>query len=144
MNTRQHGFTLIELMVATAITGILAATAYPSFQGPLFKARRVEGITALLHLQMSQERWLSNHRSYASQAELNIGAVSGGQHYELRVSEATSTGFSAIARGTGSQAGDSACKVLRLTVERGHTSYASGADERTDNNSAANKRCWNL
>ena len=144
MNTRQHGFTLIELMVATAITGILAATAYPSFQGPLLKARRIEGITALLHLQMSQERWLSSHRSYATQAELGRAITSGQRYYELRVTEATPTGFGAIARATGAQASDNTCRVLRITIEGGHTSYASGADERTDNNLAATKRCWNL
>ena len=48
MHSKQHGFTLIELMVAMAVAGILAATAYPSFAGPLFKARRTDGITALL------------------------------------------------------------------------------------------------
>jgi len=144
MNTRQHGFTLIELMVATAITGILAATAYPSFQGPLLKARRIDGITALLQLQMSQERWFSDHRRYASATDTNTGPASQPRHYELQVTEATNTGFSAVARGTGSQAADGACRVLRLTVEGGHTSYASGADEHTDNTSAANKRCWNL
>jgi type IV pilus assembly protein PilE len=144
MNTRQHGFTLIELMVATAVTGILAATAYPSFQAPLLKARRIDGITALLQLQMSQESWFSNHRRYASGAEMNIGTASNQRHYELQVTEATRTGFSAIARGAGSQAADDACRVLRLTVEGSHTSYTSGTDERTDNSSAANKRCWNL
>lgn len=144
MNMRQHGFTLIELMVATAITGILAATAYPSFQGPLLKARRIDGITALLQLQMSQERWFSNHRTYASGADMNVGAPSHQRHYDLRVTEATTTGFSAVALGTGAQAADSACRVLRLTVDGSHTRYASGADERTDNTPAANKRCWNL
>ncbi|MBC7992508.1 MAG: prepilin-type N-terminal cleavage/methylation domain-containing protein [Rhizobacter sp.] len=144
MNTRQRGFTLIELMVATAITGILAATAYPSFQGPLLKARRIDGITTLLQLQMSQERWFSNHRSYATQAEMGSSVASSQRYYEIQVTEATPTGFSAVARGTGTQAGDNACRVLRLTVEGGHTSYASGADERTANDSAATKRCWNL
>ncbi len=144
MNTRQHGFTLIELMVATAITGILAATAYPSFQGPLHKARRIDGITALLHLQMSQERWFSSHRSYATQAEMGSSVAADQRYYELQVTEATPTGFSAIARGTGAQASDTGCRMLRLSVEGGHTSYASGADERTDNTAAATKRCWNL
>jgi type IV pilus assembly protein PilE len=144
MNTRQHGFTLIELMVATAITGILAATAYPSFQAPIFKARRIDGITALLQLQMSQERWRSSHGSYASLAEMNSGAASGMRYYEIDVTAANATGFSAVARGTGSQARDDACRVLRLTVAGGDTRHTSGADDSTDNTPVANRRCWNL
>lgn len=144
MNKHQNGFTLVELMVATAITGVLAATAYPSFQAPVFKARRIDGITALFQLQMSQERWRSSHSSYASLAELNANASSSLRYYALDVSEATATGFSATATGTGAQASDNACKVLRITVDQGHASYASGATEQASNSSADNKRCWNL
>ena len=144
MNKRQTGFTLIELMVSTAITGILAAIAYPSFQGPIFKARRSDGITALLQIQMSQERWRSNHSSYANLAELNTGSGSSLHYYQLDITEASATGFTAAATGTGAQASDSACRVLRITVTDGHTSYTSGANDHTTNTSANNKRCWNL
>ena len=144
MHKQQRGFTLIELTVATAIVGILAATAYPSFQGPVFKARRTDGITALMQLQMSQERWRSGHSSYAQLAELNTGAASSMRYYALNVTEASATGFSAIATGTGVQAGDNACKVLRITVNGGDTSYASGEDESTANSSADNRRCWGV
>jgi type IV pilus assembly protein PilE len=144
MNTRQHGFTLIELMVATAIVGILASVAYPSFQAPVFKARRIDGVTALMHLQMSQERWRSGRSSYANLGELNASAVSSMRYYQLNVTEATSAGFSATATGTGAQASDSTCRVLRITVNGGDTSYASGADESTANSAANNKRCWGI
>jgi type IV pilus assembly protein PilE len=144
MNKHQRGFTLIELMIATAITSILAATAYPNFQGLIFKARRTDGITALLHLQLSQERWRSEHRGYASLSELNARAVSDQHNYQLNVTEATETGFSAMATATGVQAGDSACRVLRIAVDAGQTIYASGADPNTDNSNANNKRCWGL
>jgi type IV pilus assembly protein PilE len=144
MNKHQNGFTLVELMVATAITGVLAATAYPSFQAPVLKARRSDGITALFQLQMSQERWRSSHSSYASLTELNAHANSSLRYYAIEVTEATPTGFSATATGTGTQASDNACRVLRLTVNQGHASYTSGATEQASNTSADNKRCWNL
>ena len=144
MHSKQRGFTLIELMVAMAVAGILAATAYPSFAGPLFKARRTDGITALLQLQMSQERWRANHGNYASLTQLKVNATSIMGYYQLSVADPTATGFAVSAAGTGSQAGDSACKVLRITVADGNANFTSGADERTRNDSADNKRCWNL
>lgn len=141
---KQRGFTLIELMVATTVTAILAATAYPSFQGPILKARRSDGLTALLQLQMSQERWRSDHASYATLAELRLASVSPMGHYQLSLAEATPSGFVATATATGSQARDEACKVLRVEAAGGNAAYTSGTDENSHNSSAVNKRCWNL
>lgn len=144
MNRMQQGFTLIELMIATAIAGILAAAAYPSFQAPLFKARRSDGITALLQLQLSQEQWRSSHPQYASLDDLRTPTTSGLRYYQLDVSDVTANGYTAVATGAGAQAGDSACRVLRLTVTGGHANFESGADATHHNASADNRRCWNL
>jgi type IV pilus assembly protein PilE len=144
MKRLHHGFTLIEVMIVSAIVGILATIAVPSFQTPLNKARRTDGITALLQLQMSQEQWRSSHTRYASLAELRAPAASGSRYYTLAVVEATASGYSLVATATGAQAGDRGCRVLRVTVTGGHATHTSGPDERSINADADNRRCWGL
>lgn len=144
-HTRQRGFTLIELMIAAAIVGILAAIAYPSFQAPVHKARRSDGIAALLQLQMRQEQWRSSHREYAATLE-QLGAVaqSSQSHYSLRVLGSTASGYALVATATGAQAADRGCRLLRLEVERGEVRHVSGRDAADTNAAADNRRCWGM
>ena len=44
-HNKQHGFSLLELMIVITIIGILSATAIPSYQRYLDKARFIEIIT---------------------------------------------------------------------------------------------------
>lgn len=141
---RQAGFTLIELMIAMAIAGILASIAYPSFMGPIHKARRTDGIASLLQLQMNQEQWRASHAAYARLDELGVSPTSGLRYYALDIPEASPAGYALAATAVGAQAADRACKVLRVIVAGGLTVYASGPDDHTANASAENKRCWGL
>jgi type IV pilus assembly protein PilE len=60
----RRGFTLIEVMVAVVVIGILAAVAYPSYTEAVRKAKRTEGRAALLQLMQQQERFYSQRNSY--------------------------------------------------------------------------------
>lgn len=141
---RERGFTLIEVLSVLGIASILSSIAYPSFQGGLQKARRADALVALVQLQISQERWIASHRGYASLAELRLPARSNGGHYTIDVLAADEARFEAIARATGTQARDSECRHMRLVVEGGVTTRASGADDSVSNPPAANRRCWGL
>jgi len=123
------GFTLIEMMIAIAIIGILAMVAYPSYQDSMRSSRRADGIAAALQVQVAQERFRGNCRFYAktigstdtcdaSAAASTVATISSSNDgfYTLSI-EGTPSGNSYVILidPTGSQAADTACNPMRLT-----------------------------
>ena len=68
MSKKARGFTLIEVMIAVAIVGILAAIALPSFQAHLRKGRRADTQAFMMDLANRQQQYLLDARSYALDA----------------------------------------------------------------------------
>lgn len=60
------GFTLIELIIAVTIIGILAAIAFPSYQRYVQRGHESAAQSFLLELSNLQERFLLDRRAYAS------------------------------------------------------------------------------
>lgn len=61
---KSQGFTLIELMIAVAIIGILAAIAMPSYQQHIIRASREAAQTELLQMAGLQEKIYLNSSVY--------------------------------------------------------------------------------
>ncbi len=64
MNSREHGFTLVELMIVTVIIGVLAAIAVPNYIS--LEARAKEGSTkANMHtFQLAAEDYAVQNNGY--------------------------------------------------------------------------------
>ena len=60
----QRGFTLMELMIATAIVAILGAIAIPMYSGYIKQSRLVEGQTELHAIEMAQEEYFADNSTY--------------------------------------------------------------------------------
>jgi type IV pilus assembly protein PilE len=60
------GFTLIELMIAVAIVGILATIAATSYQRQVMQSHRTDARTALLDLAGREEKLFSTTNAYSA------------------------------------------------------------------------------
>lgn len=65
----QRGFTLIELMVAVTIIGILAAIALPSYSQYLVRSNRAAAQSYLMELSQAQAQFMADSRSYAESVD---------------------------------------------------------------------------
>lgn len=61
-----NGFTLIELMIAVAVVGIISAVVYPSFVDQIRKGRRAECRSGLMQSMQQQERYFSQFNKYVA------------------------------------------------------------------------------
>lgn len=62
--TQSHGFTLIEIMIALAIMGILVSIAIPSYQEHIAKSHRAEVRIQLTQAASFMERFYSENNRY--------------------------------------------------------------------------------
>ena len=112
---RSRGFTLIELMIAVAVVGLLSAVAYPSYQQQVAKGRRTDAKQSLLELSQKLERFYTERGTYVGASLGSTGlypSTSSGGFYDLSISAQTLDGFSIKATPRGTQAGDACASFL--------------------------------
>ena len=125
---RTKGFTIIELVVAMVIIGILAAIAIPAYSSYVRKARRVEAKTALLDLASLEERYFSVNNGYTkSQSLLGYSGVAGALfnvgsgYYQVQITNVAAATTTTVATylltatPVGDQVNDTTCTSFTLT-----------------------------
>lgn len=66
---RFRGFTLIELMIALVVLGILTAIAVPIYLHQVREARRTDARNALLELASREERYFATNSQYTANGQ---------------------------------------------------------------------------
>ena len=121
---RARGFTLLELLIVTAILGLLAAIAIPAYSGSVLRSQRAEARIQLITVASDLERFFASNNRYITDATpLQAPATAGrtltttNGFYLISVA-AGDTGidssFVATATAQGEQLAD-ACHTLTVT-----------------------------
>jgi type IV pilus assembly protein PilE len=129
------GFTLIELMVALAISAILIALGYPAYAAHEAHAERERAIVALMQLSAEMEVYASDHGTYrgATIRHLKAANLVDGLQYHLQIKLASDVHYRIMAVPYGIQAErDAGCGALVLTDTNQKRILGSGSA----------KACW--
>ena len=101
-----QGFTLLELIIAICVVGILVAMIYPAYRAKVRESNRVEGRALLSEAAIHQEQYFNNNASFTT----DMTALGYASDPAL-----SSNGFYTLDAATGSSG--SIADSFRLTVQ---------------------------
>lgn len=98
------GFTLVELLIAIAVVGILAVVAIPSYREYVIRGKIPEATSGLAGRRVQAEQWFQDNRTYVGTPACN--ADTSGKNFDFSCSVGpTATAYTIQAVGKGQMAG---------------------------------------
>jgi type IV pilus assembly protein PilE len=125
---RRAGFTLIELMIAIAILGILTAVALPAYQQHLRTSTRAEAQAYMMAVATRQQQFLVDTRGYVDPAQAGVAVpakLAAAYETEWEAPEGGMPSFTLTLAPKGAQEKDK-CGTLSISHTGAKTAAAAG------------------
>lgn len=146
----QSGFTLVELLVAVAIVGILSTVALPAYQQSIYKGKRSIAQLGTMDLANRQEQFYLDNKTYTvnmanlgytaglvftsdgdsavalDSSQALVASTSDKRVYVIKIDSASATAYSISAVPQLGQANDTECGSLTLTNIGAKTESGTG------------------
>jgi type IV pilus assembly protein PilE len=144
---RHAGWTLIELLLVLALSGLLAAAGTAGWRQLLLRQHRVGAVQALLQAEAAQGRWRAERPAWATRwGEGGLGlpprSADGRWQFSVDETDAPEAGVTLRARAQGPQREDTPCRTLALSLFPEGSRRGSGPDDALGNDAATDRRCW--
>ena len=113
---KENGFTLVELMIAVAIVGIITAIAIPSYTAYVLRTNRTDATRTMILDAQAFERCYSQSFTYLGCATVPVGPAPSGQgKYTITITNLSATTYTITATPLAAeQMGDTTCAAFTL------------------------------
>ncbi len=141
-----HGYTLVELLMAIVILGVVVTFAYPSYQSYALRIHRTEARVAMMDVADRMHLYYFENKTYTDDLNaLGLGTdpyITENGNYSIDVEDNGGSGgacpiaicFELVAPAIGRQAMDTDCAEFRLHAAGDRTALTGGGTQ--------NNNCW--